>query len=39
MKVRRPYISNCEREQMIQVLREQADRLELGTDDTAGRAN
>jgi len=31
------YIGNVSREQMVPALREQADRLELGTDDTAGR--
>ena len=31
------YIGNVSRDQMIPALRDQADRLELGTDDTAGR--
>ena len=31
------YIGNVTRAQMIPALRDQADRLELGTDDTAGR--
>lgn len=32
------YISNAQRADMIKVLREQADRLEAGTADTAGDA-
>ena len=31
------YISNCERKSVIKMLREQADRLEMGTADTLGR--
>lgn len=31
------YIGNVQRDQMIPALREQADRLELGSADTAGR--
>jgi hypothetical protein len=31
------YISNAQRKDMIPALREQADRLDLGTADTAGR--
>lgn len=31
------YISNAKREDMIPALRDQADRLEMGTADTAGR--
>lgn len=31
------YISNAQREGMIEALREQLQRLEMGTHDTAGR--
>lgn len=32
------YISNAEREDMIKLLREQANRLEIGADDVTARA-
>jgi hypothetical protein len=32
------YISNARRADMVKALREQADRLEAGTDDTKGEA-